>query len=57
MTEIFIRLSILFINYISRYLDNTKILSYKLFDRCLVVKLACVNTALVKKVYLLVRMQ
>jgi len=46
MPAILSRLSILFINSTSRDLDNTKILSYKLFDRCLIVKLACVNAAL-----------
>jgi len=39
------RLSILFINLTLRDLDNTKILLYKLFVRCLVVKPACVNAA------------
>jgi len=37
------RLSVLFTNYISRDIDNTKILFYKLFFRYLVVKPACVN--------------
>jgi len=39
------KLSILFINYILRNLDNTKILLYKLFFPYLVVKPACVNAA------------
>jgi len=47
MLGILRRLSILFINYISRDLDNTKILLYKLFVRSLVVKPACVNAAVV----------
>jgi len=34
------------INYISRDLDNTKILLYKFFVRHLVVKPACVNAPL-----------
>jgi len=38
-------LSLLFMNYISRNLDNTKILLYKFFIRYLVVKPACVNAA------------
>jgi len=38
------RLFIFFINYISRELDNTKILSWKLSVRYLVVKPACVNS-------------
>jgi len=46
MPKILSRLSILFINYKSRDLDNTKILLYKLFVRYLVVKPACVNAAL-----------
>jgi len=50
MSTILSRLSILFINYISRDLDNTKILLYKLFVRYLRVKLACVNKALVSYV-------
>jgi len=37
--EIFSRFSILFINYISRDLDNTKILLYKLFIRYMVSNL------------------
>jgi len=45
MPAILSRLSILFINYISCDLDNTKILLYKLFVRYLVVKPACVNAA------------
>jgi len=40
------RLSILFVNYISRDLDNTKILLYKFFVLYLVVKPACVNATL-----------
>jgi len=36
-------LCILFLNYISRDLDNTKTLLYKLFVRYLVVKPACGN--------------
>jgi len=47
MTATLSRLSNLFINYISRDLDNTNILLYKLFFRYLVVKPACVNAALV----------
>jgi len=47
MLAILSRLSILFINYISRDLDKPKILLYKLFFRYLVVKPACVNAALV----------
>jgi len=47
MPAILSRLSILFINYISRDLDNTKILLYKLFIRYLVVKPVCVNAALI----------
>jgi len=46
MPAILSRLSILFINYIPRDLDNTKILLYKLYVRHLVVKPACVNTPL-----------
>jgi len=42
------RLSILLISYISRDLDNTKILLYKLFVRYLVVKPECVNAAKIK---------
>jgi len=38
-------LYILFIDYISRDLDNTKILLGKLFVRYLVVKPVCVNAA------------
>jgi len=38
MPAILSRLYITFINYISRDLDNTKILLYKLFVRYLVVK-------------------
>jgi len=48
MTAIFSRLSILIIKYISRDLDNAKLLLYKLFVRYLVVKPACVNAALTK---------
>jgi len=40
------RLSILFIIYISRDLENKKILLYTLFVRYLIVKPACVNAAL-----------
>jgi len=39
MPAILSRLSILFINYISRDLDNTKILLYKFFVRYLIVNL------------------
>jgi len=46
MPAILSRLSILFINDISRDLDNTKIFLYKLSVRQLVVKPACVNAAL-----------
>jgi len=45
MPAILSRLSILFINYISRDLSDTKMLLYKFFVRYLVVKLACVNAA------------
>jgi len=45
MPAILSKFSILFISYISRDLDNTKILLYKLFVRLLVVKPACVNAA------------
>jgi len=45
MPAILSRLSILFINYILRALDNTKIILYELFVRYLVVKPACVNAA------------
>jgi len=45
MPAILSRLSILFINYISRDLDNTKILLYKIFVWYLVIKPACVNAA------------
>jgi len=45
MLAVLSRLSILFINYILRALDNTEILLYKLFVRYLVVKPACVNAA------------
>jgi len=41
------RISILFINNISRPFDNTEILLYKFFVRYLAVKPACVNAALV----------
>jgi len=41
MSAILSRLSILFINYISRDLNNTKILLNKLFVQYLVVKPAC----------------
>jgi len=41
-------LPILFINYISCDLNNTKILLYKFFIRYLVVKPACVNAVLIK---------
>jgi len=46
MPAILSRLSILFINYISLDLDNTKILLYKLIIRNLVAKPACVNATL-----------
>jgi len=46
MPAILRRLSILFINYISRDLDNTKILLYKLSIRYLVVKSVRENAAL-----------
>jgi len=46
MPAIVSRLSILFINYILRDLDNTKKFLYKLFFRYLVAKPACVNAAL-----------
>jgi len=45
MPVILSRLSILFINYVSRDLVNTKILLYKFLVRYLVVKPACVNAA------------
>jgi len=48
MPAILSRLSILF-SYISRDLDNTKILLYKLSVRYLVVKPVCVNAALALK--------
>jgi len=47
MPIILSRFSIIITNYILRKLDNTKMLLYKLFVRYLVVKPACVNTALV----------
>jgi len=40
------RLSILFINNISRDLDNTKILIYMFFIRYLVIKPACENAVI-----------
>jgi len=43
------RLSIFFINYILRELDNKKILLYKLSVRHLVIKPTCVNVVLVGK--------
>jgi len=45
MPAVLSRLSILFINYTSRDLDNTKMLLYQLFVRFLVVIPACVNAA------------
>jgi len=51
MSAILSRLSILFINYMSRDLDKTKILLYKLFVRYVVVKPECVKAALVKNSY------
>jgi len=48
MPAILSKLSIIFINYISRNLDNTKILLYKFSFRYLVVKPACVNAASVR---------
>jgi len=45
MSVILSKLSILFINYISRDLDNTKILLYKIIVWYLVVKPASVNAA------------
>jgi len=45
MPAISSRLSILFINYISRDLDNIKLLLYNLLFRYLVVKPACINAA------------
>jgi len=47
MSAILSRIINLFITIISRDLDNSKIIFYKLFVRYLVVKLACVNAALV----------
>jgi len=44
------RLSILFINYTLRDLDNTKMLLFKLFVRFLAVKPTCVNAALITKI-------
>jgi len=41
------RLFLRFINYISRDLDNTKLVLYKLFVRYMVVKPVCVNAELV----------
>jgi len=49
MPENLSRSFILFVNYISRDLDYTKILLFKLFVRYLVVTPACVNEALVKR--------
>jgi len=49
MPTILSRLSILFINHISRDLDDTIILFYKLFVRYLIVKPAYVNAALISK--------
>jgi len=46
MLAILSTFSILFINYISRGLDNTKIFLYKLFVLYLIVKPTCVNAAL-----------
>jgi len=45
MPALLSRFSLLFINYISRNLNYTKILLCKLFVRYLVVKPACVNAA------------
>jgi len=45
MPVILSRLSNLFINYIFRDIDNTKVVLYKLFVRYLVVKPACINSA------------
>jgi len=45
MPAILSRLSIIFINYLSRDLKNTKILLYKLFVRYLVVKPTSINAA------------
>jgi len=45
MPEILSSLSIFFINYTLRDLDNLNMLLYKLFVRYLVVKPACVNSA------------
>jgi len=47
MPAILSKFSVLFINYTSRDLDNTKILLYKLFVWYLVVKPVCVNAALI----------
>jgi len=47
MPAVLSRLSILFINYMSRDLDNEKIHLHKLSVRYLIVKPACVNAALV----------
>jgi len=47
MPAVLSRLSFIFINYISRDLDNAKIRLHKLFVRYLVVKPARVNAALV----------
>jgi len=47
MPAILSRISIFFIKYLSRDLDDIKILLYKVFVRYLVVKPACVNAALV----------
>jgi len=49
MPAILSRLSILFINYISRDLDNTKVILFKFFVRYVVVKPTCtsINVALI----------
>jgi len=51
MPAILSRLSILFINYKLRVLENIKILLYKLFVQYLVVKPVCVNAATLKEMY------
>jgi len=48
MPAILSRLSILFINDISRDLDDTKAHLYKFFVQYLVVKPACVNAASIR---------
>jgi len=56
MPAVLSRRSILFIKYILRYLDNMKMLLYKLSVWHLVVKPACVNAALVKGIMITFRL-